>query len=217
MPFDSESFINLLPSYLTEAGKERLKESLKQFKGEEGKKLLWSSKIYTDFYLNKNKDYFLQGDLVREMRFAEWDKNNRRYEKKYIDSIILSNTCDIDISDKQRTIDKQVLLAPIIPFSDFLDELRPTYGQQKINEIEQNVKDQLFSNVFYLPPTTNTDNKDYICSLDEIFWIPSDEFQTYLTNINQTRIISLDHFGIYLFVLKLSYHFCRLPEGEDRN
>jgi hypothetical protein len=217
MPFNSESFINLLPSYLTASEKERLKESLKQFKIEEQKKIVWNPKIYTDFYLNKKKDFFLQGDLVKEMRFAEWDKDKRSYEKKYINSIILSNTCDIYITN-QRIIPKQVLLAPIIPFDEFLQELKATqaYNQQKIKEIEQSVKDQLYSNVFYLPPIDNAGSKGYICSLDEIFWIPSEEFQTYLTEINENRITSLDHFGFYLFILKVSYHFCRLPEEEDR-
>ncbi len=64
---------------------------------------------------------------------------------------------------------------------------------------------------------TNEENPiDYICHLDKAFWFPTEELHSYLSDIEQTRIASLDYFGYYLFLVKLSYHFCRLPEEKQR-
>jgi len=37
----------------------------------------------------------MQSDLVREIRMALWNEEGVVFEKKYSDSIIISNTCDI--------------------------------------------------------------------------------------------------------------------------
>ncbi len=84
----------------------------------------------------------------------------------------------------------------------------------------QGIKSQTISNIFYLPP--NPDNrKEYICHLDKAFWFPTEELNSYLPAPDsylgeETRICSLDYFGYYLFLVKLSYHFCRLPEEKQR-
>ena len=58
--------------------------------------------------------------------------------------------------------------------------------------------------------------KEYFCHLDKAFWFPTEELNAYQKDIDQTRIASLDYFGYYLFLVKLSYHFCRLPEEKQR-
>jgi hypothetical protein len=77
------------------------------------------------------------------------------------------------------------------------------------------IKTQTYSNVFYLPIHPST-HQDFVCFFDNAFWFPTEELTAYLPNIEQIRLQSLDYFGYYLFLVKLSYHFCRLPEEKQR-
>ena len=65
--FDFSTIERLFPEYLTKSQKGRLLDALAQFKDaiDSGK---WSSKIYSSFYTSHQYDYFLQADLVREIR-----------------------------------------------------------------------------------------------------------------------------------------------------
>ena len=201
----------LLPSYLVDPEKSRLRNSLLRFvtkdKGEIN---------YSDFYRDFDYSYFLQSDLVREIRFADWDDNSATYDKVYTHAIIISNTCDISFENKRGLNTKQCLLAPILDFDDYKANLiSKGYTEEKVKEFSKNVREQLSSNIFYLP-SNHKDKKEYIVLLDNIFWFPTAELNSYLDEINQTKITSLSHFGFYLFILKLSYHLSRLPEQCDR-
>jgi ABC-type transporter Mla MlaB component len=209
--FDFGMIEHLFPEYLTKTEKGRLLQALEQFK-EDKTKNRWNSKIYSHFYAPVNYPYFLQGDLVREIRYPMWDYSDRTFKKTFTDAIILSNTCDLDISNL-RKIHKQVILAPLLELQDYIDEM--TQIEVNIEETLQNIKTQSTSNIIYLPSNLSN-GKDYICHLDKAFWFPTEELNSYLAEIDKTRIASLDYFGYYLFLVKLSYHFCRLPEEKQR-
>jgi len=118
----------------------------------------------------------------------------------------------MDLSnDSNRTISKKILFAPVVPLDEFLKDIE----KPKLSQLERTIKDQQLSNIFYLPKDP-IEEIDYVVSFDQLSWLPSEEFQTYLTDIDVNRKVSLDFFGIYLFALKLSYHFCRLPEDNHR-
>jgi hypothetical protein len=212
MPFGDDSFDSLLPPYLVEPEKSRLKDALKQFTPEHRNAQI----DYSDFYKNFQYDYFLQGDLVKEIRVASWNETSLNYDKAYTDAIIISNTCDISFENKREYNPKQCLLAPVISFKEYLSDLETQgYEIEKIKSFEQNVKAQLCTNIFYLPPYFNGE-EEYIAILDRIFWFPTSELNSYIATIDEDRINSLNQYGFYLFVLKLSYHICRLPEQCDR-
>jgi|SRR5579859_1638940 len=196
----------LLPSYLVDGEKTRLKDALLQFATK-------NSQInYDDFYKDFEHPYFLQSDLIKEIRFAEWDEAS--FKKAYTDAIIISNTCDISFENKRTINAKQCLVAPIIDLQVFLSDLKENgYKDDQIETFSSTVRSQLSSNIFYLPANVK-DNKEYIVLLDNIFWFPTAELNSY--EIAGTRLASLSHFGYYLFILKLSYHLCRLPETCDR-
>ena len=86
---------------------------------------------------------------------------------------------------------------------------------EKIDEKIIQIKKQFYSNLLYLPPTKNS--KEYIVLLDDICQISRQELNNLMDDIPNNRIDVLDHFGYYLFVFKLSYHLCRLPEEHYRN
>ena len=119
------------------------------------------------------------------------------------------------ITNTLRNFCQEIVLAPLIPFADFVEELRLLVDGKKLETIIQGVKSQIYSNVFYLPPVQGV-NDDFVCFFDNVFWFPTEELNTYQKDIDQARIASLDYFGYYLFLVKLSYHFCRLPEEKQR-
>ena len=104
MAFSIDEFEKLLPPELTNQKKGRLREGLIQFSDPYNSQ----DKFYTDFYLPISHNYFLQGDLIREMRFPLFNKESGQYEKLYYDALIISNTCDIDESNI-RTLRKKVV------------------------------------------------------------------------------------------------------------
>jgi hypothetical protein len=133
----------------------------------------------------------------------------------YINALVLSNTCDLDITN-DRNITKEVVLAPITEYSQYIKKLAMRLGKTEVPfALDESIKAQTYSSLFYLPKTL-INPIDYVCHLDKAFWFPTEELHSYLSDIQQTRIASLDYFGYYLFLVKLSYHFCRLPEEKQR-
>ena len=208
MAFFIEELQRLLPPELTDQKKGRLQEGLKQFSDPDNSQ----DKFYTDFYLPISHNYFLQGDLIKEMRFPVFNKGSRQYEKLYFDALLISNTCDIDESNK-RTVSKRAVIAKLIPVNIFIESLKEL-AVENAAEILTHAKNQQFSNIIYLPTTKN--NEDYLAYLDDLSIIEKEEINTLKEDIATNRIESLDYFGYYLFIFKLSYHLCRLPEETER-
>lgn len=230
-----DSFENILSPNLNIGGKGRLVSSLEQFKIDlkrfeqlnpeniiPEKYKRWNPQYYNEFYLNNPEPFFYQGDLLREIRNVKWKLKNTssgmsmECEKVYETALLLSNSCDIS-SDNNRSLNqKQALFAPVVEldkFESFL--LEREVVKEKINSYILRIKNQFYSNILYLPTNPST-NKDYIAYLDKIFWFPTEELNSYLPDIKDTRIGTLDIFGHYLFIIKLSYHLNRLPEEPDR-
>jgi hypothetical protein len=81
-------------------------------------------------------------------------------------------------------------------------------------EILTQIKNQQFSNILYLPP--NKEKNEYLAYFDDLSIIEKEELNILKEEIIFNRIESLDYFGYYLFIFKLSYHFCRVPEETER-
>ena len=137
-------------------------------------------------------------------------------EKIYDTALLLSNSCDISVENDRSLNNKQALFAPVEELEKYIALMKNgNVAQERIDTYVLNVKNQLYSNILYLP-SNPIDKKEYIVRLDQIFWFPADELNTYIKNIEQTRISTFDIFGHYLFIIKLSYHLNRLPEEPDR-
>ncbi len=207
-----KDFDLLLPPYLVNEEKTRLKDALVQFTvDKKGKEI-----DYTGFYKTYDHAYFMQSDLVKEIRMSRWDEDDAVFEKVYPDAIIISNTCDISFENKHSINSKQCLFAPLIDFNEYIADLTASgYDKDKLEQFKQSVKSQLVSNLFYLP-LLHKDKKEFVVFMDNLFWFPVNELYSYIDNIQENRITALSLFGYYLFILKLSYHLCRLPEQCDR-
>jgi len=208
MAFFIEEINKLIPPELTEQKKGRLREGLRQFLDSDNSQ----DKYYSDFYLPSSHNYFLQGDLIRELRFPVFNREYRQYEKLYYDALLISNTCDVDESNI-RTVTKRAVFAKLIPLNKFVESLKELEVENAADILTQ-IKNQQFSNVFYLPPTK--EKNEYLAYLDDFSILEKEELNALKDDIVINRIESLDYFGYYLFIFKLSYHLCRLPEETER-
>jgi hypothetical protein len=216
MPFNSTFLDTLLPGYLTDADKNRLRSALEQFK---------STGTNTDieerlpFYHAPNRAETLwQGDLVRNIPICYFDIANKLFETDISDGIILTNTCDMDNDSKNRVLEKNVLFAPIINLSDYEADLgNSKIPAERVKIILKDIKSQQYSNIFFLPKNIYDNNNEYIAFLDQISWLPIEYVKKIEQHKDKDRIASLQHLGFYLFIMKLSYHLCRLPEDTHRN
>ncbi len=212
MDFSETDWNKLLPPYLTEPDKARLKIALMQFKKENYNGTI----AYNDFYAKYGVPYFIQADIIEQVRISSWNSTADKYDKKFVNAIILSNSCDISFDNTRTLNNKQCLFAPIVLLNSYLAKLRSNgYEEDKLRQHTSEIKGQLVTNLFYLPSGIGGPN-DYIALLDQVFWFPVSEIENWISEIDKRRPTSLNQFGFYLFILKLSYHLCRLPEEQDR-
>jgi hypothetical protein len=212
MSFGKESIENLLPSYLTSTEKGRIKEGLRQFKS--GNKNF--DKNYQGFYHLNPPEYWMQGDLLHTVKIVDWDSDEDDYYSAYSPVIMLSNTCDVS-SDNVRSINpKQIIVAPVIPLKEYIDDLKSEgFSKSNIDSFCATLRNQEYSNLLYLPKN-EVNQKEYLVFLDKILWVAPSQLVIQNNDIADKRFISLSNFGFYLLLTKISFHFCRIPEEKDR-
>ena len=213
MSFGKTTWEDTLPAYLTAPEKTRLKEGLAQFFNPEHRQ---KTKRYDNFYLNNPPTFFMQGDLINSLPVYFWDYDSKKYLTGFAPVILVSNSCDVSPKEG-RLLDKEALFAHLIPLDDYINDLKEEgYTSDHIASIYNNLNQQTYSNLLYLPPNP-IDKREFIVFFDKIFWHPAEGFLEKLADINTERFLSLDIFGFYLFICKLSYHFCRVPEESERS
>lgn len=193
----AEDIKNHLPYYLSSEAKEGILKALKDF----------PEKI--NYYTTLHENDFLQGDGWDSLDVVHIEK----LDKKSTKGILLSNSCDIS-TQNVRTIPARVVFAPIIPLSKYERLLHLQINDApsvtaKINSI----KKQHVTSIFYLPKGGEL-SEDYIAILDDLHNLP--------LNIIDKKTIKKKYFtlsqtGFFMFLLKLSIHFCRFHENVLRD
>ena len=129
-------------------------------------------------------------------------------ERKQVRGIVLSNSCDIDPSNK-RDIPVKILFAPIIKLKAYAGLLeKANIPKENIVGKFNSIRDQRVTTLFYLPQGTGLED-EYIALLDDIHSLP---LKTFLEQKNRSKLFTLSLPGFYLFILKLTVHFCRFNE-----
>lgn len=166
----------------------------------------------TGYYLNAAQDSYaderLQGDGWRGLPLFSFASG----ERQDVRGILLSNTCDVSL-ENDRTLPPKLVFAPIIKLSAIEARfasrgISPAQVAGKIGAIKQ----QIATSVFYLPAGGPLD-EDYVALLDDVHSAPVSAHD----NDNREKLFTLSMAGFYLFVFKLSVHFCRLQENVDRS
>jgi len=74
------------------------------------------------------------------------------------------------------------------------------------------IREQKVTSLFYLPPGGRLDG-EYIAVLDDIHSLP---YSAFATRGGREKLFTLSQVGFYLFLFKLSVHFCRFHENVPR-
>lgn len=190
-----------LPKYLSAENYDQLVSQLRDFPANMDKRM------YT---VGLEPNIIYQGDALDDMPVVNID--NIQLGVKKCPCMIISNTCDMDLSNK-RLYPTTIMYTPLFRLENYVKVLKQ-YGasEEKIKNHLLDVKSQKISSMFYLPSIG--DLGESVVFLDRILNV-SQKFVDRDT-VELRRRFSLSDYGFYLFVFKLSIHLSRIREGVNR-
>jgi hypothetical protein len=185
-----------LPKYLSSADQAELVSHLRDFENR-------------NYYTTLFPTDLLQGD-----GWFGFDIINLMDGKRdKIKGIMVSNSCDIDPSHK-RDLPTRIVFAPLVKMGAYADLLaRANLDPRQIETKIEAIRKQRVTSLFFLPKGGLLD-EDHIALLDDLHNVPLkmfDEFEA------RSKLFTLSQVGFYLFVFKLSIHFCRFSENLSRS
>lgn len=191
-----ESIKEQIPYYLTEDKKTALVKALADFPDR------------FDYYISRYKDEVLQGDGWSGLELVNFESGQRRAVK----GIVLSNSCDVD-PENRRDLPVNLTFAPIIKLSNYAALLgHYKVDPEKIRSKLEAIRLQKVTSCFYLPKGGELED-EYVALLDEVHSLPSSSFFGYEP---RGKLFTLSQAGFYMFLVKLSLHFCRFHEEVER-
>lgn len=201
MTFDAEALRQQIPYYLTAASAQKVLVA-------ELKKLIEGAD--RGYFIPTGYDGYttemLQGDGWRGFKIFSFQSGKVNASR----GIVLSNSCDVS-SENTRVFPPKVTFAPIVKLSRIIERF-VAYGldREKVASRLTDIKAQRVTNMFYLPADGLLDG-DHVVLLDDLHSMPVEVLQ-----IEAEKLFTLSMAAFYLFVFKLSVHFCRLHENVDR-
>jgi len=193
MTLNNDDLKDQIPYYLTQEAKLGLIKALSGFPE--------NINYFTSLYPSE----LLQGDGVDGLQVINFDDGTR----KSVKGILLSNSCDMDCAN-QRELPIKITFAPLINLDKYIGVLSGSgLDPDKIQNKISSIKEQKVTNIFFLPKN-NSLNADHIALLSDLYTIP-------LSSLNKgVKLFTLSQVGFYLFLFKLSVHFCRFHENINR-
>lgn len=208
---------NHLPKYLSREQTESLFSSLKtDFPYSNN-----PDKIYVELV---DKSIFYQGDGIIEIPFSTINLENQSFDCIYRKGAVLSNTCDIDPTNERNYLPFALFgsIYELAPFLKYMNEnkIKP----ERINNFENDLRKNQISTLFYLPEIIREDETYFpesFIRFDETTSLPvnfinNNNYNKEYLHKDGDRIYTLSNYGFYLFIFKLSVHFCRFREGVFR-
>lgn len=191
-----------LPKFLSQESEKELYSEIRLFLGDVSKNRYYTTRL-------EKTPIIYQGDCLINLPVYNY------YEKIISETkcIVISNTCDIDLSNP-RNMPPFIAYCPLINLSKYEDLLN-TKGitKQSIESHINAIKKQEVTQMFYLPKSKNLE-VDSIALLDKTFSCPNYLIQR--SELESSRVFTLSDFGAYLFILKLSIHFTRIQDKVER-
>ncbi|MFC5498113.1 hypothetical protein ACFPOE_11255 [Caenimonas terrae] len=197
MPVDAETLTDYLPYYLTREEREGLLKELAE----------WPRQI--SYYLSGLEDEVLQGDAWTSLPI----RHSETGELARVTGIILSNSCSIDPSN-DRAMPAKVVVAPLVELDRYREVLIAAgFAPDAITGRIDAIKEQRVHNIFFLPAGAQL-STDHLAYLDDLYSFPAAK----LTGPERSnrKLATLATTGFYLFIFKLSIHFCRFSENVSR-
>ena len=125
----------------------------------------------------------------------------------------MSNSCDID-PQNPRAAPSRVIFAPLVKLAAYEGLLRGGgFEMKSVDDTLAAIRAQKITNLFFLPAGGPLEEA-HVVRLDEVHSMPVGAF---FKPKEPEKLFTLSNTGFYMFVLKLSVHFCRLHEKINRN
>jgi len=204
-----------LPPYLTAGLQENLfKDISENFPLSTDAKVVYSRL--------EDLNYYYQGDCLIDIPFTKFGKG--KFGVAYISGVVVSNTCDI-APENERIVTPNIQFSAIFSVSEYLEVLKgDDISDQRVETFLADLKGNRISNLFYLPEKSNGENiimEESFVQFDLSVALPIDIFDAEAYNRDYApagdRLVSFSNYGFYLFLIKLSVHYCRFREGVFRN
>jgi hypothetical protein len=195
-----DSIQRQLPPYLTQPEKDVLLRELSA----------WPRPI--TYYTSKWASEVLQGDMWTRLPIRDAETG----ELAEVNGIVLSNSCAIDPKN-DRQLPAKVVIAPLIDLERYVALLRQNqFTDDQISDRVKAIMEQRVHNVFYLPAGPGAKlTGDHIVLLDDLHSFNAEKLTS--SSRQSTKLATLATTGFYLFLLKISVHFCRFSEGISRS
>lgn len=126
--------------------------------------------------------------------------------------MLFSNTCDVNPANP-RLFPSSLTYAPIFLLDRYLAALGAEHSEDRIRAHEYDIRNQLVTQIFFLPQGGRLAG-DSLVFLDRANSAQSDTLDR--AKVPDLRLFTLSDFGAWLFVLKLSIHYCRIRDKVDR-
>lgn len=204
MTFDAESLRKYIPYWLTAPPEQKAFAA-------ELKALVEGARegYFLSDYHRPVGDDLLQGDGWRGFQLFSFASGARMS----VLGIVLSNSCDVS-AENQRVLATRVTFASLIKLSRFEARLRNRgIKPDAIAARIEAIKSQSVTSVVYLPGEGPL-NEDYLALLDDLHSMP---VPPHRETADREHVFTLSRAGFYLFLVKLSMHFCRVQENLDRS
>ena len=190
-----------LPKYLSEENYQTLLGELKSFPDNIDKRFYTSSLDQTVLFQGDGYDILPVVDLAHMERGS-----------KYKPALIISNTCDMDLSNK-RFYPSSIMYAPLISIDKYkMTLLSSEISETKIETHLSDIRKQRVSSILYLPADSKI--QESIVFLDRVYNIDNRFIDRKTLSLH--RLFSLSDYGFYLLMFKMSVHFCRIRECVNR-
>lgn len=197
---------------MDEALLEKIRLSLPPFLSAESKtELISQLQQYPD-----NRNYYgtipgetepVQGDAWRG--FIAIDFETATHE--HVIGFVVSNSCDIAAANEPAD-DQCILFAPILPLGRYVAMLEEAGDSpDQISSELDAIRKQSISRLFYLPAMPGH-HEESVVPLDRLFAQPLRMMDLRAMQ----RFFTLNHYGWYLLLVKLSIHFTRMGEAVPR-
>ena len=191
-----------LPKFLSAESDKELFESLNDFPNN------IDSRIYTNYLTDTEIIY--QGDGIKDMLVV----NLPTTKIKPVPSMILSNTCDIDL-ENIRNFPSQIVYTPIFNLKKYKEVLynKSKKTKEQIDSHIYSITKQEITQIFYLPKLEGK-IEESIVFFDRVCNMPNKLISR--KDLKGKRLFILSDYGSYLFLLKLSIHFTRIQDKVER-
>ncbi len=211
----TEILRTFLPKYLTP----QLQENLFKIVQEEFPFSNDAYKLYSEI---PEQQYYYQGDCLIDVPFSVFHSGS--FQTAYFQGIIGSNTCDI-FPENERLEQSNLQFFAIYNLNEYLGVLEQRgVDESRISTFKSNLKLNIISNLFFLPEKRIGDQvilEDSFVRFDSTTTLPIGLFHGDSYDMAYSpdgdRLFSFSNYGFYLFLIKLSVHYCRFREGVFRN